>query len=71
MEKEVVLKKLGNRIRSIREEKGISQANLGRLCDIEPQNMYRIEVGRANATVYTLMRVASALNVKVRDLIDF
>jgi DNA-binding XRE family transcriptional regulator len=36
---------LGKRIRARREELGIKQADLARAVDIQPQSLYRIEVG--------------------------
>ena len=45
---------LGKKIRQLREEKNISQTELGNLCDIERSNMNRIEVGNTNPSSYLL-----------------
>lgn len=58
MEKEVFLKKLGENIKRLRQEKGISQAELARLCDKERASIERIENGKINPSAYVLYEVA-------------
>lgn len=73
MEKSEILKKVGKRIKEVRLQKGISQADLvGRMQgEIDPTNISRIESGRTNPTVFTLFRLAEALEVDAKDLLDF
>ncbi len=70
MEKSKILKVVGKRIKDIRESKGISQVELvGRMQgEIDPTNISRIESGRTNPTLFTLYRIASALEVPLKDL---
>jgi transcriptional regulator with XRE-family HTH domain len=63
-------KKLGKRIKTMREEKGISQQELASLCDFEKSNMSRIEAGRTNPTIGTLLKISYALNINVTVLVD-
>lgn len=63
--------KLGKNIKKRRELAGLTQAALADLCDMERQNMYRIEKGKTSPTLQTLRLIAKALNLKVRDLLDF
>lgn len=65
------LRRIGASIKKYRLSKGLSQTQLAYLCDFERQNMYSIEAGKKNVTIETLLKIAKALNVKVRDLIDF
>jgi transcriptional regulator with XRE-family HTH domain len=65
------LKKLGARIASIRKEKGISQVELGYLCDIEKSSMNRIESGGTNPTALTLKKIADALELPFEELLKF
>jgi putative transcriptional regulator len=62
---------IGNRIRSLREEKGISQQDLAALCNFEKANMRRIEAGRTNPTIYTLHKISQALGINLSELVDF
>ena len=68
---EAVLKKLGERIVTLRKQAGLTQTELANLCDQDRQNFYKLEKGKANATILTLLKVAEALNVSLKTLIDF
>ena len=72
MEKTEILKLIGNRIKEVRESRGLSQVELvGKMQgEIDPTNISRIESGRTNPTVYTLFRIAEALEVKPKELLD-
>ena len=72
MEKTEILKIVGKRIKKLRESKGLSQVDLvGKMQgEIDPTNISRIESGRTNPTVYTLFRIAEALEVNPKELLD-
>lgn len=72
MDKSEVLKLVGKRIKEVRESKGISQVELvGKMQGvIDPTNISRIESGRTNPTLFTLFRIADALEVNAKDLVD-
>lgn len=70
MKKEQIQINVGNRIRQLRESKGISQQVLAAMCNFEKGNMSRIEAGRTNPTIYTLYKISQALEVKISELID-
>lgn len=63
-----VYRKIGENIRHIREEKGISQQDLAAMCNFEKSNMSRIESGRTNITIRSIFRIAQALNVPLHEL---
>jgi transcriptional regulator with XRE-family HTH domain len=62
---------LGKKIRAQREKMGVSQERLGELAKVHRTYIGMIERGEKNITIYNLRRVAEALGVKVRDLVDF
>ena len=62
--------KIGQRIRELRESKGISQQNLAAVCNFEKANLSRIEAGRTNTTVSTLYKISQALEVPLSELVD-
>ncbi len=69
--KNIQLQKIiGERIREIRESKGISQQDLAAACNFEKSNMSRIEAGRTNFTISTLYKISIALDVKLAELVD-
>ncbi|AHW61114.1 Helix-turn-helix [Draconibacterium orientale] len=62
--------KIGNRIRELRESKGISQQNLAAICNFEKANLSRLEAGRTNPTISTLYKISEALEVTLSDLVN-
>ena len=63
--------KVGEKIRRIREGKNISQQELAALCNFEKSNMSRIESGRTNLTLKSLLTISEALNIQIKQLVDF
>ena len=70
MDKKIALVRIGMNIRKIRNEKWISQQDLAALCNFEKSNMSRIEAGRTNLTIGTLLKICEALEVKLADIVD-
>lgn len=70
MNSDQILKKIGARIKEIREIKGISQQDLASTCDFEKANMSRIEAGRTNFTISTLYKICQALEITLSDLVN-
>lgn len=62
--------KIGNRIRELRESKGISQQNLAAICNFEKANLSRLEAGRTNPTLATLYKISQALEVSLSELVE-
>ena len=59
---------LGKAIRSLREKRGDSLANLGPRAGVAPNTLSLIERGEANPTWHTIKSIASALDVPVSEL---
>lgn len=72
MEKLDLLKNIGKRIQEIRITKGYSQVDLaGKIEGVfDTTNVSRIESGRTNPTIFTLYRIAVALEVELEDLVS-
>jgi transcriptional regulator with XRE-family HTH domain len=71
MDKQELLKSVGKRIQDIRVSKGLTQVDLvGKIDgDIDTTNISRIESGRTNPTIYTLYRIAVALETTIDELV--
>lgn len=63
-----LLTKLGEKIRSLRMKKNMTQNDLAIECDFEKASMSRIESGRSNPTVKTLLKISKALDVHIAEL---
>lgn len=59
---------LGKRIRQLREDKNLSQAELAALCNFEKSNMNRIESGKTCPSSFTLYKISIALEVKLSSI---
>jgi transcriptional regulator with XRE-family HTH domain len=64
------LSALGGRIRKIRTKKGLSLSELAYLCEFEKASLSRIELGKTNTTVLTLIKISKALEVNVCELFE-
>ena len=69
MYKEVDYYALGERIRTARQKKHLTQEKLGELCDLSTAHIGHIERGTRILSVDTLFRVACALDVSVDSLL--
>jgi len=68
---ETFLRKLGRRIIILRHEKGLSQEELANLSDIPVAQVGRIERGRINCTISTLLTISKGLGVNLSYLLEF
>lgn len=62
---------LGEKIRSIREKKDMTQEDLADRAKIDVSYLAKIENGYVNTTIRYLIKISKALGVKAKDLIDF
>ncbi len=69
-QKDIFLKKLGDRIVALRKERNLSQSDLASLMDSEKPHIRKLEKGKRNATVSTLLKLSNALGVSVSELVD-
>ncbi|EJL66007.1 helix-turn-helix domain-containing protein [Flavobacterium sp. CF136] len=68
---ETFIANLGVHIRQLREKKGLSQQDLANDCDIPKTQIGRIERAEINTTVKTLVKIANALDVEPKELLNF
>ncbi len=67
---ENILRRLGSRIRFLRESDKISQEELGHLSGLHRTYVGAIERGERNPSVLSLKKIADALHVTVKELFD-
>jgi len=63
------LKALGRAIRAARKVHGLSQEALADAAGIDRSHMGKIERGERNVTILNVARVATALSMKIADLL--
>ena len=65
---EAVLKKLGERITRLRKKIGKSQNDLSYEIGWDKPNLRKIEKGKTNPTVKTLIKISEALKISLSEL---
>lgn len=68
---EEFISNLGIHIRKLREVKKISQQGLADLCDMPKTSIGRVERGEVNVTIKTLIKIANALEIEPKYILDF
>lgn len=65
-----ILRKFGNKVRKLRKAKGWSQEELGERAKLHRTYIGSIERKERNISLLNVERIAKALNVKIKDLIE-
>ncbi len=69
-EYELQMDLIGKAIRQTRQERHLTQEELGKLIGVQKAQISRLESNASNATIDTLMRVFTALEAKVKLQIE-
>lgn len=64
-----VLRRLGQRIAELRRSRGLTQEAFAEKLGMLTPNFARIEQGRQNVTIDTLVRIGRALDVRIAELL--
>jgi putative transcriptional regulator len=68
--KDKLKKLIGQRVVELRKKKGWSQADLARELGKDRQAIEKLENGKVNPTLYSLLEIANALKVSLTSLVD-
>ena len=69
MDKIYELKWLGQRIRDLRIQKGMSQAKLGIKIYKDQQSIHKVESGQFNPTYIYLLEICEGLEISIEELL--
>lgn len=64
------LASLGERLRTLREAKNLTQDQLGNQCELHRTFIGSTERGERNVSILNLRRIAKALRVRLTDLLS-
>ncbi len=67
---ETVSKRLGENMRKIREEKNMTQGDICRALNLDRAHVSNIENGKQNPTLDTIEKIAKALKVSIKELVN-
>lgn len=65
-----IAKTIGQRVRNYRIDKGLSQEKLAELSGCHPTYIGQVERGEKNATLESIEKIASAMNVSLAQLFE-
>jgi len=71
MKEDVIYKSLGKRIKLLRENKGYTQENLADKTGLSLDYIGKIEVNINKPGLKSLIKIANALEVHIKELFDF
>ncbi|MGV3609849.1 MAG: helix-turn-helix domain-containing protein [Fluviicola sp.] len=69
MDKNELLLQLGERVKEIRVQKGLTQTELANKIGKDHPSINKLENGKVNPSYYFLYEVAQGLGVDIKDLI--
>lgn len=70
MSKKSISIKFGEKVREIRNSQNLSQEQLAHLADVHRTYIGMVERAEKNITLVNIEKIANALNVKIKDLLD-
>ena len=68
---EEILLAFGNSLKRIRKQKNFTQEKLAYTSNISLSQIARIETGKINPTLCTIVEIAKTLGVDYKDMMDF
>ena len=66
-----ILYKFSQKLKKLRNDRGLSQESLALLCDIDRTYVGRIENMKRNPSLEILAKLADGLGIKLSELVDF
>ncbi|CAL2093171.1 SOS-response repressor and protease LexA [Tenacibaculum sp. 190524A02b] len=68
---ETFVKLVGKQIKKLRKKQDMTQLDLSIKSDMEENALQRIETGRTNPTLKTLLKIVNALGIDFKELFEF
>jgi transcriptional regulator with XRE-family HTH domain len=63
--------KFGDRLKTLREAKGLSLRGMAANCELDDSQISKIENGKKNIQLSTIFELAKGLGVEAKELLDF
>ena len=67
----MILKKLGERIKQLRKEAGISQEKLAELASLDRTYINSVENGKRNISIINMEKICIALKIPLSNFFNF
>lgn len=66
----MITKKLGNRIKDLRNQAGVSQEKFALSIDMDRTYFASVEAGKRNISICNIQKIANGLNVSLSELFE-
>ncbi len=66
----MIQKDLGNRIRALRQKKGLSQEKFALMIEMDRTYFASVEAGRRNVAIINIKKIADGLGVSLSELFE-
>lgn len=63
--------RFGEHLHAVRKDKGLSLREMGKLCSLDNSNISKIEHGKYDIQLSTIVELAKGLGVHPRELLDY
>ena len=70
LDQEEIIKKIAFNIKVERMRKNLTQFQLAEMIDVHEKYIGKVESGKQNLTIKTLIKLANALDIKLSKLVD-
>lgn len=67
----IVKKKFGKKLQKIRKSKGLSLLDISYACSLDESHISKIEHGRFNISLGTIIELSKGLDIRPSELLDF
>lgn len=64
----MIKEKLGNRVRELRKNRGLSQEKFALLIDMDRTYFASVESGKRNISIENISKIAKGLNISLEEL---
>lgn len=71
MDKEEFLKRMGQKIRDLRNDRAWTLYDMEALTDIDSGDLSKIESDHTNSRIYTIYKISRAFEISIDKLLDF
>ena len=71
MDKEEFLKRMGQKIRDLRNDRAWTLYDMEALTDIDSGDLSKIESRHTNSRIYTIYKISRAFEISIDKLLDF
>jgi transcriptional regulator with XRE-family HTH domain len=71
MKNPIALKKFAKHLKNLRKLRGFSQQEFADMANVDKKTIQRIERGKMNPSLDTLISLSNAMEIQLKQLVDF